>query len=120
MTNFVLSLPLVVPICPILISCPGSALRGWIVITPSFAIDIFWNGGISIGSKSTDRIWAPVLSIKILFSSIFKSPLLDKAWLPFLGLTKKNPSPSIDKSKGLSVGFKVPWLLSNAPTSLKA
>ena len=27
----------------------------------------------------TERIWAPVLSIKIRFSSIFKSPLLDKA-----------------------------------------
>ena len=33
----------------------------------SLEIEIFWNSGTSIGSKSTEKICAPVLSVKILF-----------------------------------------------------
>ena len=65
--NLIFCVPLVVAICPTFISCPGGALRGCMVIMPSLDIEIFWNSGTSIGSKSTEKICAPVLSVKILF-----------------------------------------------------
>ena len=54
LANLIFCVPLVVAICATFISWPGGAFRGCIVIMPSFDIDIFWNSGTSIGSKSTE------------------------------------------------------------------